>query len=101
MWKKLSFVGKCSVSFNSFIHCQTHVESHNYKCYKCSFESYTQTEVAKHKEEYDIMKSSSESHECELCDKTFRSKASLNKHLGEHKESSKFHEVRPVWFHCT
>ena len=78
--------GRCFSAFNSFSECQMHVESHNHKCYKCTFEAPTVKEVSTHEEKehenYDIP----QLHLCEKCGEHVSSKELLSKHIEEHNE---------------
>ena len=92
--------GECADKFCSLDECQRHINSHQYKCYKCHFQSTMKSETKEHeKREHEMVSSKKEPtdensrvqhsdvelqvqyYSCSKCDKTYTSETAAKEHV--------------------
>ena len=94
--------GQCGLNFDSMDLCNSHINSHSFKCYKCEFESDERSEVKKHERsehvtlkcnqedvlnelnKEKIQKDDSIKFKCSLCNYNMKSREELEVHNATH-----------------
>ena len=94
--------GQCSKSFDTIVECNTHVQSHKSKCYKCEFESDDKMQMKLHEKTQHVLpcdhtgecnmtnhtSNKKPSNQCDVCEEVLENQDQLLQHKKIHQSTS-------------